>query len=472
MLDEHSTDELLNELQKNAADSSNTRPHEARREGRYASGNRPTGSVAQHERRPRDARTGTANRSHTHSASERRRPGGAFAAGSQTRRQHTADPTDRSTAAHHGGRQQDRRPAGGGVAPNRRRKKNTAKRTSLIVACVVLALILVVMVAVVAYVNTLLGRLNRPDDGTSGPTLSSSQIDDILKQTDPTDTVDPFDTTPTIDPTDVTWTTDPADPLTNENIINILFIGQDARPGETTQRSDAMILCTLNKATNTLTMSSFMRDMYVQIPGYGDSRINASYAIGGMKLLNECLKVNFGVEVDGNIEINFVSFMKVIDMMGGIDMELTAAEAEYLNRRGNWQVEEYAGDWQLVEGMNHLTGTQALAYSRIRDIGDDFGRTERQRKVLTKLLHMTKDLSMLELNKLLYTAVDMVTTDMSNAQITNLVLQVFPMLSDMEIKTQRVPAWGHYQNAKINGMMVLLPDLEKIREHLKTTLVG
>lgn len=470
MLDEHSNDVFLNDQKKNVADSSHNIHREDRRGGRYATDGKASGTVAQHERRHHDHRA-AANHGRSRPSSERRKPG-AFASGAQPRRQHTADAVINRADTQQGSQQHRNRPTGDSFAPMRRRKKKV-KRTGLIVACVVLALILVVMVAVVAYVNSLLNRLNRPDDNTTGPTLSSSEIDDILKQTDPTDTVDPLDTTPTINPTDVTWTTDPADPLTNENIINILFIGQDARPGEaTTQRSDAMILCTLNKATNTLTMSSFMRDMYVQIPGYGDSRINASYAIGGMKLLNECLKVNFGVEVDGNIEVNFTSFMEVIDMMGGIDMELTAAEAEYLNRRGNWQVEDNAGEWTLVEGVNHLTGSQALAYSRIRDIGDDFGRTERQRKVLTKLLYMTKDLSMLELNKLLYSAVEMVTTDMSNAQITNLVLQVFPMLNDMEIKTQRIPAWGHYQNAKINGMMVLLPDLPKIREHLKSTLVG
>lgn len=467
MLDEHSNEELLNQMQKDAADLQNNTSTANRRPGRYAENRRSSSSVAQQERRPRPQHSSANRRSRDTSHQERIRPDDA----SSGRR---ANPLEASSQRAHqqGAEHAARRTTDNHYPPTRRRKKKTAKRTSLIIACVVLALILAVLVAVVVYVNTLLGRLNRPDDSTTGPTLSSSEIDNILNSTDPTDTVDPTDTTPTIDPTDVTWSTDPADPLVNENIINILFIGQDARPGETTQRSDAMILCTLNKATNTLTMSSFMRDMYVQIPGYGASRINASYAIGGMKLLDECLKVNFGVEVDGNIEINFVSFMKVIDMMGGIDMELTAAEAEYLNRRGNWQVEEYAGDWTLVEGVNHLTGTQALAYSRIRDIGDDFGRTERQRKVLTKLLYMTKDLSMLELNKLLYTAVDMVTTDMSNTQITNLVLQVFPMLTDMEIKTQRVPQWGHYQNAKINGMMVLLPDLDKIREHLKTTLIG
>ena len=469
MLDEHTNDNLLNQQQKTAVDLSDNKPTQSQYSGRYADSARGASVAQQNRVSSRQRPSASSNRGNGTPTQQRRR---SSAAGVSAARRVNPLEADKQTEHQDRADHPARRTAEGHYPPTRRRKKKSAKRASLIVACVVLALILVVMVAVVVYVNTLLNRLNRPDDNTTGPTLSSSEIDSILNSTDPTETFDPNDTTPTIDPTDVTWSTDPADPLVNENIINILFIGQDARPGETTQRSDAMILCTLNKATNTLTMSSFMRDMYVQIPGYGDSRINASYAIGGMKLLDECLKVNFGVEVDGNIEINFVSFMKVIDMMGGIDMELTAAEAEYLNRRGNWQVEEYAGDWTLVEGVNHLTGTQALAYSRIRDIGDDFGRTERQRKVLTKLLYMTKELSMLELNKLLYTVVDMVTTDMSNTQITNLVLQVFPMLSDMEIKTQRVPQWGHYQNAKINGMMVLLPDLAKIREHLKTSLVG
>lgn len=351
--------------------------------------------------------------------------------------------------------------------PKKRKKKN-GRRTGLIVTCVLLALLLVLLVAVVSYVNSLLGHLNRPDPGTT-PTLSQEEIDNILNQTD---ALDPLDTTPIVDASDVTWNTEPADPIGGEHVLNILLIGTDAREWENVKRSDAMILCTLNKDTKTLTMSSFLRDLYVQIPGQKPFRINSSYSIGGMELLDKTLEVNFGVKVDGNIEVDFVSFMELIDLMGGLEMELTAEEAAYLNRRGNWDVQNNAGTWELVEGVNHLTGSQALAYSRIREIGDDFGRTERQRKVLTKLVDMVKDLSMLELNKLLYTMVELVTTDMSDSQITNLVLQVFPLLSELEIKQQRIPVYGHYTNAVIDGNAVLIPDLAAIRKVLAETMAG
>lgn len=327
----------------------------------------------------------------------------------------------------------------------------------------ILFLLLALMILATVYVEDLMGRMHHPNDDTKPP-LSSSEIDDILH---PSESIDPTDTTPTLDATDVTWNTDPLDTLGGEHVINILLIGQDARNYQTArQRSDAMILCTLNKETKTLTMTSFMRDLYVQIPGHGASRLNASYSIGGMKLLDECLKLNFGVEIDGNIEIDFTGFMDVIELLGGIDMELTQAEADYLNRRGNWDLEDNAGEWDLKEGVNHLNGSQALAYSRVRDIGDDFGRTERQRKVLTKILEMAKGLNLMELNKLLYTMVDMITTDLSNAQITNLVLEGFNMLSDLQIVTQRIPVWGAYENRVINGMQILYPDLEKNRELL------
>ncbi len=349
-----------------------------------------------------------------------------------------------------------------------RKKKSTGNKV-LTVLCVLLFLILGLLIIGSAYVESLLNQIKRIDP--SDTTLSSEQISQIENpQTDPI----PSDgtTSPTMDPTDITWNTDPYDPIVGEHLLNILLIGQDARewqPG--TQRSDAMILCTINKDTKTLTMTSFMRDLYVQIPGHKDNRLNASYQLGGMKLLDECLEKNFGVKVDGNIEVNFGGFMKLIDRMGGIDMELTAEEAAYLNRRGNWDIEDNAGEWELTEGMNHLTGSQALAYSRIRDIGADFERTERQRKVLTELLEMVKKLDLFQLNSLLYEVLDMVRTDLSNAQITDIVLDIFKILGDLEIKTQRIPEWGMFENARIRGMQVLVPDLEKCRKLLEEAMV-
>ena len=259
----------------------------------------------------------------------------------------------------------------------------------------------------------------------------------------------------------------------DEKIINILLIGQDARQGESRQRSDSMILCTVNLHTNTLTMTSFMRDMYVDIPGYSANRINAAYQLGGMQLLDQCLLQNFGVVIDYNIEIDFDGFMKAVDVVGGVDIQLTQEEADYLNARGNWGVnDDTAWQWNLKEGMNRLSGEQALAYCRIRYIGNaDFGRTERQRKVLTELMENCKDLSARELDGLLKQILPLITTDMDSKQIDRYVTQLLPLISKLNTQQLRVPADGAYRNDTENGMSVLIPDLEKNRALLNDIMM-
>ena len=114
------------------------------------------------------------------------------------------------------------------------------------------------------------------------------------------------------------------------NIKSILLIGQDKREGESRQRSDSMILATLDKDQRTVSLTSFMRDLYVAIPGYSTTRINAAYAYGGMELLDATLEENFGVKIDGNVEVDFEVFQVLVDKVGGIDLELTQAEADYI----------------------------------------------------------------------------------------------------------------------------------------------
>lgn len=359
---------------------------------------------------------------------------------------------------------------------NRKKKPVSFKKVLLIAVCAVLALVLCVMLGATVYVESLMGKLNRTDD-TLQETLSQDEIDKILNE--PEGTVDPSFTGPVLDPEDVDWGTTPVQTITGENIINILLIGQDRREGQGRQRSDSMILVTVNKSAKTLTMTSFMRDMYVQIPGYRDSKINACYQIGGMDLLDACLEKNFGVVVDGNIEVDFDGFMEIIDLIGGIPMELTKSEASYLNANGNWGVTDDR-DWTLKEGMNQLTGEQALAYSRIRYItsddtesraDSDYGRTYRQRKVLTAIMEKAKTLSVLELNTLAQTAVGLVTTDMSNSEIFKYVGEMLPLLSELEIVTQRIPADGAYREATLsNGDSVIIPNLEKNQQLLIDTL--
>lgn len=332
-----------------------------------------------------------------------------------------------------------------------------AKRTALKALCIVLSLILAAGVLACMYVDRMLGLIGRHPQEQE--TLSPEELHAIENQTDP---IDGDFTGPVIDPADVTWATEPNDMIRQEHITNILLIGQDRRPGEGRQRSDAMILCTINTKTKALTMTSFLRDLYVQIPGYRDNRLNTPYALGGMELLKETLKRNFGVEVDGCIEVDFSQFEKIIDLMGGVDIELTLAETDHMYR--------YNG-LSLRPGMNRLNGEAALAYSRIRYIGTDFGRTNRQRTVLTALLEQCRNIGPGKMHSLLEGVLGLVTTDLSNGQILSLALECFPMLTDVKIKNQYVPAEGTYQFANIRGMSVIVADLEANRQLLADTIM-
>ena len=349
----------------------------------------------------------------------------------------------------------------------RRPPRRNRTRPILIALCVVLALILAVLIGITAVLNHIYGNLQRPDD-TRG-TLSSGDMETIFN-TD--ETIDPtFDGTE-VDPTDVTWDTLPnIDISDNPDVINILLIGTDGRPWEAPPRSDSMILCTFDTVNKKLVMTSFMRDLYVQIPGHDANRINVAYHLGGMSLLTDTLALNFGVHVDACVEVNFYGFPQIVDQLGGIDIELSQEEATFLNENGNWYADggTPGGVWTLTAGLNHLNGEQTLAYSRIRAIGDDFQRTERQRKVLSILINQCKTMDPAALFHLMNSMLYLVTTDMSNQQISSYAMELIPMLKDMTIDSQRVPVWGTYENAVINGMQVLMPDLPKIQQILKDT---
>ena len=346
------------------------------------------------------------------------------------------------------------------------KKKCVSKRTVMIIICCVLAMILAVLLAVVIMGKTILGRINRFDSNT--PTLSEEEKQSILNETDSSATGE------MVDPDDIFVNHDPVeDIIASENVINFLLVGQDRREGEARQRSDSMILCTINKTTKTLTMTSFMRDIWLKIPGYYDQRLNIAYMEGGFDLLNATLQHNFGVSSDHNIEIDFAGFMNIIEKIGGVDIELTQAEANYLNRRGNWDVGDER-DWTLKAGWNCLTGPQALAYSRIRDIGDDFERTNRQRIVLTALLKKVKTMNWLELYGLILEAIPLITTDMTDREIIAYAKVLLPIISDLEIVSQRVPVDGYFSFANVQGNEVILLGnygSKKAIEMLKNTMM-
>ena len=336
------------------------------------------------------------------------------------------------------------------------KKPGKVKRVILIVVCVVLALLLAAVIAVTAFVEGLLGKVGRDPDATF-ETMSESEYNQMMEEEEATAGTDVEE----MEPTDVVW--DEESLLAQgDSIINIMLIGQDRRPGKKKNaRSDAMILVTINKAKKTITLSSFMRDMYVQIPGKKDNRINASYVFGGIKLLNKTVEKNFGVKIHGNVVVDFSGFMDAIDVVGGVDIKLTAQEAKYLNNHSFADQKADVGN-NFVAGVNHLDGSEALAYARTRKIGNgDFGRTARQRKVLMALLNKVRQMPLKDLNALLNQLLPLVTTDLTDAEILGYAMELLPILQYLDVKSQQIPAKGAYKHAKIGGKAVLVPNLKK-----------
>ncbi|MPM01318.1 Transcriptional regulator LytR [bioreactor metagenome] len=270
---------------------------------------------------------------------------------------------------------------------------------------------------------------------------------------------DGTDQSAVVDPGDVTWPSD-VTPISGMNIMNILLIGQDRREGEPRERADSMILVSFNKKDGTVKLISFLRDLYVQIPGYSDNRLNASYAFGGMELLDKTIARNFGVQIGGNFEVDFDGFQQIIDIMGGIDVDLSKAEAKYLNKNFRWK---------LSEGSNHLSGEQALAYARIRKLDSDFRRTERQRKIVMQAMSDMLKLSTAEKLGLLDSILPYLTTDLTKAEILGYAMTVL-QAGVNGTESYSIPAEGTYRFASIRGMSVIVPDLKKNRESLNLYL--
>lgn len=247
--------------------------------------------------------------------------------------------------------------------------------------------------------------------------------------------------------------------------INILLIGQDRREEETVSRADTILLCSFQPESKKILMTSFLRDLYVPIPGHTDNRLNAAYAHGGMSLLRQTLEENFALSIDGCVEVDFSQFAQILDILGGVTIDLRQDEADAINA---------AVEGALTEGEQLLSGDQALAYTRIRSLDEDgdFSRTFRQRKVISALLGSYRGASLFTVLSILPEILPMLSTDMEKKQVISTVLQLLPMLCDSTITSRTVPAEGKYENRTVRGMSVLTADIEQIRQELALALTG
>ena len=208
----------------------------------------------------------------------------------------------------------------------------------------------------------------------------------------------------------------------SKNVINILLVGLDSKDAlKYGGRSDSLILVSLNKKTEKISMCSFFRDSwcYMNLAGKDSySKINASYLYGGPDALINTIENNFKIDIDYYVAVDFSSFRDIIDALGGITVEVQEYEANYINRTNP--------DFHIEAGPAvKLTGKQALVFARIRksDYDSDVSRTRRQRQVITSLIQSAKSASLSQLNNMLDTLFAYVKTDLTKSQILSYAAQ-------------------------------------------------
>lgn len=250
-------------------------------------------------------------------------------------------------------------------------------------------------------------------------------------------------------------------------IKNIALFGIDATDGET-GRSDSIMIATLDPVHNKLKVTSVMRDSYVLIDGHGQDKINHAYAFGGPELSIKTLNENFGLNIEDFISVNFSSLPKIINILGGIDLQITDEELEYING--------YIDDINSKDGTNsshigysgvqHVDGTQALAYSRIRyTSGGDYERTQRHRTVLDALFNKLTSTSVSSYNSLLNEVLPYVQTNLNAADILSLGTKVLGIGNNLE--QDRFPRDGYGEGAMIDGVYYLTFDIETAKQQMR-----
>ena len=265
------------------------------------------------------------------------------------------------------------------------------------------------------------------------------------------------------------------DLYSSSSVRNILLIGNDSR-GDDRGRSDSMILLSINSNTNKINLVSLMRDTYVDIPGYGYDRLNASYSYGGPELLMDTIEENFYIDVDDYVSINFTSFAGIVDAVGGVEVEVNEDEAEAINvlldspEGVSLFGEPKESDYLNGAGKYKLNGKQALSYSRLRKVGNaDFERTERQRTVLTGIM---KNMGVGSLFSLMGEAFPNVSTNMSKWDMYCLSLRLPWLLMFYDFEQLRIPAEDTYWGSDIDGMSVLEIDVDANLDIVEDVIYG
>lgn len=332
-------------------------------------------------------------------------------------------------------------------ARGRQKKKRSPAKAVVKMVAVLAALAVVLVIGGVFYLWTMLGRvdyeemsLELDDSGVSAVFDPAAYNGDSLEEL------------PLMGDTD--------------DVTNILLIGIDSETFE--GRADTNMILSINTRAKTIKMASLMRDTWVTLPGVdedGDGwddedRLNAAYAYGGASAHLQMIEENFRLHIDKYIAVDFEAFPKVIDAMGGVDIDCRGEEAERVPAAGSSI--RYGGAGYIpagsTDGTYHFDGFQALQYARIRylDADGDFSRTARQRKLVSVLIDEAREMNIFELHNVLYDALPEVRTNMSRMAFMGFSLNALRYSKYTVDSSYRVPQDDLWQSANMYGMSVLV----------------
>lgn len=251
-----------------------------------------------------------------------------------------------------------------------------------------------------------------------------------------------------------------------EEIYNVLLIGTDHRDESWNGNADVVMVATINADSEKIILTSFMRDLYADIPGYGVHKLNYAYAAGGPETLEATLEDNYQLEIDNYAVVDFETMADIVDIAGGVEITITDDECTVLNDYlTSMDAEE---DFLPGGGTWQMNGNQAVAHMRDRFVGDnDYERTQRQREVLTKIFDSMRQLDAEKLTGLAEKVLPCIAHDIDAIRMVKLIA-VLPKLAGYTLEENRIPYDGLYESQ--NEMLV--PDFEATILRLHEMLYG
>lgn len=255
----------------------------------------------------------------------------------------------------------------------------------------------------------------------------------------------------------------------DSDIFNVALFGVDTRDENSfSGRSDTIIIASVDKKNNVVKLTSILRDSYVAIEGHKNQKITHAYAFGGAELAIKTINQNFGMNITDYATINFYKLADAIDILGGIDIEVTEAERKHLNDIGDDENPDF--NYLDEAGAVHLNGEQAVVYARLRKIDSDVARSNRQRKVIEALIVQAKKVSPAKYAEMVRTMMSLCETSLSFSEIMSFA----PMITkDITIQTLTIP--GDEENAiggMYDGAWVWRYDLSEATQHIHEFIYG